>query len=236
MHDAAKMDPVEPYADRRSGTRHVAVMLIAKLSFGQSQTIGRIRNMSAMGARVETHAVLNPGEAIAIELRSDLKMAGRVIWFRDGNAGVQFDTSIDISRFLVRPENRIDRIKARAPRYHCIADAVVRADSVSFPCKITDIGMSGAGLVDLSVKTAFRPGQILKLETDGISAHNASVAWAADHRAGLKFRHPLKYTELQRWLGTATRLIRSPEEHRVQLLGLVAPRPENLGTSRHHAD
>lgn len=230
MHDAALVEQVEPLADRRSGARHVAVMLIAKLSFGQSHTIGRIRNMSAMGARVETHVVLNPGEAIEIELRSDLKMAGQIMWFSDGNAGVQFDAPIDVSRFLIRPENRVDRIKVRAPRYHCIADAVVRADSASFSCKITDIGMSGAGLVDLPVKTAFKPGQILKLETDGISAHNASVVWAADHRAGVKFRHPLKYTELQQWICEATRLICSPEEHRAQLLGPSIAQPENRGS------
>lgn len=218
MNNAAQAELVDTHVDRRADARHVAVMLIAKLSCGHSQTICRIRNISAMGARIVTLFPLTPGDSIGIELRSDLKMDGKVMWFRDSNSGVQFDVPIDVSRYLLRPESKIDRIKVRAPRYHCIADAIVRSDSGSLSCKITDIGLSGAGLVDLPDKAALRPGYELKLETDGISAHHATVAWIADRRAGLKFRHPLKYTELQDWLSAATRLICRPEKHVNQMM------------------
>ncbi len=218
MNNAAQAELVDMHVDRRADARHVAVMLIAKLSCGHSQTICRIRNISAMGARIVTLFPLTPGDSIGIELRSDLKMDGKVMWFRDSNSGVQFDVPIDVSRYLLRPESKIDRIKVRAPRYHCIADAIVRSDSGSLSCKITDIGLSGAGLVDLPDKAALRPGYELKLETDGISAHHATVAWIADRRAGLKFRHPLKYTELQDWLSAATRLICRPEKHVNQMM------------------
>lgn len=223
MNNAAKIETVDIEVDRRADARHVAVMLIAKLSCGHSQTICRIRNISAMGARIVTHFPLTLGDTIGIELRSDLKMAGKVMWSCDSNSGVQFDVPIDVSRYLLRPESKIDRIKVRAPRYHCIADAIVRSDSSSLSCKITDIGLSGAGLVDLPDKAALRPGFELKLETDGISAHHATVAWIADHRAGLKFRHPLKYTELQDWLSVATRLICRPEEHANHIIAQPIP-------------
>lgn len=206
MYEAAKVSSVETLTDRRAGTRHVAVMLVAKLNCDHSNSICRIRNISAMGVRLTTHFELVPGQQISLELRSDLRMTGEVMWSRDGNAGVQFASPIDVPRFLARPESRIDRIKVRAPRYDCKVEAVVTTDSGSLTCRIADIGMSGAGIVDLPLSSAFRQGKVLKLETEGISAHNATVAWVTGQRAGLKFRHPLSYTDLQQWLNDSTRL------------------------------
>jgi PilZ domain len=206
MHAAATVELIDTIPERRAGVRHIAVMLIAKLSHAHTHTICRIRNISAMGARLETGLNLATGQLVSLELRSDLQMTGRIMWTRNGNAGVQFDAPIDVRRYLMRPENKIDRIRARAPRYRCIADAIVLTDDGCLSCKITDIGLSGAGLIELPDLVSFRQGQILKLKADGISSHHASVAWVANKRAGIKFRHPLKYTELQDWLNDCIKL------------------------------
>jgi len=200
MLEAAAAEPDIQVVERRASARHIAVMLIAKLSCADTQTICRIRNISSMGARIETNMALKQGALLALELRSDLKMTGRVMWAKDGNAGIQFDAAIDVSRFLMRSESRIDRRKPRPPRYQCAVNVVLVTDGGCFSCSMFDIGLSGAGLCDLPPRTKLRAGHVVKLIADGISSHHATVAWTDGNRAGIKFRHPLKYTELQEWL------------------------------------
>ena len=187
-------------SERRASARHIAVMLIAKLACADTQNVCRIRNISSTGARLETNMLLQLGQSISLELRSDLRTTGRVIWTKDGNMGVRFDDEIDVARYLMRTESKIDRMKARAPRYQCAAEVILVTDGGCFSCNLFDIGLSGAGLADLSTKAKVRPGSIIKLIADGISSHHANVAWVDGNRAGIKFRHPLKYTELHDWL------------------------------------
>jgi len=200
LEAAVAVEPDIQVVERRTSARHIAVMLIAKLSCADTQTICRIRNISSMGARIETNLALKKGAILALELRSDLKMTGRVMWANGGHAGVQFDEAIDVARYLMRSESRIDRRKPRPPRYQCAANVVLVTDGGCFSCSMFDIGLSGAGLSDLPPRTKLRPGLVVKLIADGISSHHATVAWADGNRAGIKFRHPLKYTELQEWL------------------------------------
>lgn len=187
-------------SERRASARHVAVILIAKLSMATEQSICRIRNISEMGALIETAMRLTVGQTVSLELRSDLCMTGQIMWADDGRAGVRFDAPIDVSRYLVRPESKIDRVKARAPRYRCSADAIIGVDNRCVPCKVNDIGLSGVRLSNLPHRALIRQGHLLKFVTEGLSSHNATVAWIDGENAGIKFRHPLKYTELQEWL------------------------------------
>ncbi len=200
MQIAVTENTAAELVERRSSERHVAVMLIAKFSSGPVQSICRIRNISSMGARVEMSIALQIGQRVSLELRSDLQMTGRIMWIKDGNAGVQFDAAIDVAKFLSRSESKIDRIKARAPRYQCFTNVVIVTDGGCFSCNMADIALSGAGLVDIPARAKLRSGHILKIIVDGISAHHATIAWVDDHRAGIKFRHPLRYTDLQEWL------------------------------------
>jgi PilZ domain len=201
MQAATIVDLPKAFSERRTSARHVAVILIAKLSMADEQTVCRIRNLSATGALIETTIRLAVGQAVVLELRSDLCMMGRIMWTNDANAGVRFEATIDVSRYLQRPENKIDRIKARAPRYRCWADAVIAFDNGDFRCKVIDIGLSGVRLSKLPDRTSLRQGHLLKFATDGLCPHHASIAWIDGENAGIKFRHPLKYTELQHWLG-----------------------------------
>ncbi|MVZ98649.1 PilZ domain-containing protein [Sphingorhabdus sp. IMCC26285] len=192
--------PVMDIVERRSSERHVAVMLIAKFSCQNAQTVCRIRNISATGARIETNLDVQFGQSMTLELRSDLRMTGKIMWVKNGNAGIQFDTPIDVTRYLLRSESKIDRIKARAPRYDCFANIMIVTDSGCYSCTMPDIGLSGAGISDIPARAKLRPGHVVKIIADGISSHHASVAWVDGNKAGIKFRHPLKYTDLQEWL------------------------------------
>ncbi|MGB5076350.1 MAG: PilZ domain-containing protein [Sphingorhabdus sp.] len=186
--------------ERRLGQRHTAVILVAKLSTNSNQSVCRVRNISEMGAKLETRIALEIGQQVDLELRSDLKMSGRIVWVNGGHAGVQFNTAIDVERFLTRPESRIDRIRARAPRYKCAAKALVLSDLGNFACSMSDIALFGACLTNLPNPAMMRDGQVIKLMVEGIPAHHATVAWINGTSAGIKFRHPLRYNDLDEWL------------------------------------
>jgi hypothetical protein len=189
-----------PVLDRRLNQRHVAVILVAKLSTGSINSICRIRNISTSGALLESNLAFPKGQTVTLELRSDLRACGQVMWTKRGQIGVKFQEAIEVARYLLRPENRVDRIRARAPRYQCQAPAGLEFDGHRVACSVYDISLSGAGLGNFPTGLPLRHGLKVKLLVEGISSHHAMVVWNTHKNAGIRFRQPIRYTELQNWL------------------------------------
>jgi phage gp46-like protein len=204
--DGVKMQPMncfhaaEKPPERRSAQRQVAVILVAKLSIGSNNSVCRIKNISTSGALLETNTSLFQGQSVTIELRSDLRAFGRVMWSNNGHAGIKFDAQIEVARYLLRSESKLNRIKARAPRYQCQAIATLVVDGSRITCTMDDIGLSGARLGNLPKLLMLRPGFQVQLLVEGISSRHATVAWNASGKAGIRFRQPVRYTELQKLL------------------------------------
>ncbi len=194
------IDPAETKEDRRSSKRHVAVILVAKLSGDFADSICRIKNISTSGVLLETNVQLNEGQQVSVELRSDLHSVGQVVWSKNGHAGVEFIQPIDVARYLMRPGHKLERVKARAPRYRCRALATLIVDGIGAICTINDIALSGARLGNLPKGLVLRPNFAVKLQTDGISSRHANIVWCNQEYVGIKFRHPVRYTELRAWL------------------------------------
>ncbi len=200
MQSATMAEQVDSATERRSGTRHVAVILIAKLTVGSVHSVCRIRNISNSGALLETSHVIAPGQKVLLELRSDLIVSGRIVWTKSGHSGVQFESNIDVSHYLSRTESRLNRIKVRPPRYRCTADALLEYNCQLFACSLFDIAMSGARLCNLPAELALKCGHPVKLMRDSMPSRNAIVVWTDKHSAGIKFHQPLKYGQLEDWL------------------------------------
>lgn len=71
----------------------------------------RIRNLSALGAMIESPGLPAPGNAVLVE-RTGLRVAGIVRWSRGQRAGVLFDRSIDVAAWspsrIVSRRNQAD--------------------------------------------------------------------------------------------------------------------------------
>ena len=200
MQSAMTAEKLESATERRSGARHVAVILIAKLTVGSVHSVCRIRNISISGALLELSHVIAPGQKVLLELRSDLVVSGKIVWTKNGHSGVQFDNHIDVSQYLSRTESRLNRIKVRAPRYRCTADALLEHNGQMFACTLFDIAMSGARLCNLPAELTLKRGHPVKLMRDSMPSRNAIVVWTDKHSAGIKFHQPLKYGQLEDWL------------------------------------
>lgn len=184
-------------AERRTATRHMSVFLLAKITTRDQQALGRVLNLSQTGAKVETRLSLAPGDAILIEIRSDLKVAGTVRWAGGRTVGVLFDREVDVGRFLSRDLPRLNRVKPRAPRYVCDADAAVAVEAETAILKVRDVSLSGAGL---SGETALNPGDDVLVTIFGLKPRRAKVIWSNAQAIGITFLKPLDFRDFESWL------------------------------------
>lgn len=190
-------DEVQPASERRSGDRQVSVMLTAKLEAAGRQQPCRILNISVKGANIESLIELQVGQPIEIEFRSNLKLHGIVRWVRQSQAGVEFQSAIDLNEIWKRTEVSIMRIKPRPPRFCCFAPATIETTDGNQICQIIDISASGLRVIDLSnVPT----GASVMIEAEGLPRHRAIVIWCNANSAGLKLVNAYKYSELESWL------------------------------------
>lgn len=58
----------------------------------------RVRNLSAGGLMIEVDRAVEPGTAVALEMRGLGKMTGLVAWYTHGRAGIALDHPIDPKR------------------------------------------------------------------------------------------------------------------------------------------
>jgi hypothetical protein len=188
---------IETAAERRTAKRHMSVFLLAKVTTGGRQALGRVLNLSQTGAKIETSMQLKPGDTLSLEIRSDLKTAGKVRWARGGAVGVEFDHPVDVSRFLSRQQAKLGRVKPRAPRYVCDAEATVNADTETSTFKVRDVSLSGAGLAG---EMPLRPDDEVLVTIFGLKPRRAKVIWANADGVGITFLKPLDFRDFESWL------------------------------------
>lgn len=184
-------------AERRTAKRHMSVFLLAKVTTGSQQALGRVLNLSQSGAKIETRLPLKRGDTLVLEVRSDLKVAGTVRWTRSHVVGVEFDREVDVGRFLSREQPKLNRVKPRAPRYVCDADATVAAESETNVFKVRDVSLSGAGLAG---ETALNRDDEILVTIFGLKPRRAKVIWSNAQGVGITFLKPLDFRDFESWL------------------------------------
>lgn len=184
-------------AERRAARRHMSVFLLAKVTTKDQQALGRVLNLSQTGAKVETRLSLAPGDSLVLEIRSDLKVAGTVRWAGGKMIGILFDREVDVGRFLSREQPRLNRVKPRAPRYVCDADASVAAETETTILKVRDVSLSGAGLAG---ETTLNSGDDVLVTIFGLKPRRAKVIWSNAQGVGITFLKPLDFRDFESWL------------------------------------
>lgn len=184
-------------ADRRQAQRHVSVFMLAKISRGRAEALSRVVNLSESGARIETSLALMPGDVVSFEFRSDLRVEAVIRWTHGRAAGMQFTTLIDVDRVIHPRDSRVSRIKPRAPRYRCAAEAQITQSLSPRPCRASDISLQGASFTG---HFDCRPHQSVLVEINGLAPRHASVVWVRSDQIGVRFLLPLNFRELDAWL------------------------------------
>lgn len=192
-------DPLDTdsLGDRRQANRHMAVFLLVRVEAGGRQNIGRVVNISARGAKVETTLPLQVGQELHIELRSDTSVSGTVRWVADRAAGIEFDHDVPLQDFLTRKQSRLAKIKPRPPRFESRATASIIGEKETITGEVQDISLHGARIAG---KFQCNLNDQVVVAIDGLSRRRARIAWLRVGQIGVEFLKPLDFRELGNWL------------------------------------
>ena len=94
---------VPPPPERRGSERHIKILRVGTLVVDGRRELCLIRNISAGGVMAHVYSSFDPGQRVTVELKASQPVTGRVVWVRGGNAGIQFDTAVDVAELLANP-------------------------------------------------------------------------------------------------------------------------------------
>jgi PilZ domain len=188
--------------ERRTGKRHVTILRLARLSAGDTEALGIVRDISEGGMKLELKVALDGMESVAVSLFDDRWIDGRIVW-RDGNvAGIQFSQAIDVETALVRqPRPRLGQ-QPRRPRIPVDSAALVGLDAKWLNARICDVSQNGA---KLKIDRELPQGSEITLHLGALGRQKARVRWQHDGCIGVMFAKPLAMRDLVDWTTASKR-------------------------------
>lgn len=192
-----EMDGRRGYIERRTGNRHISVFRVGRLVDDQGDQICVIRNISSGGVMIEANRIPEAGARVTIELRSDRSLAATVRWARDREAGIQFDSPIDVAAMLREEKQSILRLSPRASRFIRQGNVKIIGTVATCDAAIANISINGLGL---KTDTRFARDEPVIASIEGLGAARAVVRWWTKGEMGLKLQTPLSYRALANWL------------------------------------
>ena len=183
--------------ERRSNQRHIKILRVGTLVVDGRRELCLIRNISAGGLMAHVYSVLTPGQRVMVELKTNQAVAGRVVWTREGNAGIQFDAAMDVAELLATPQVMDNGWRPRTPRVEVDQMATLRAGARTTWVHARDISQSG-----VKVETDRPParGEEVVLTLDGFRPLPGVVRWASADHCGISFNQLIPFGELIGWL------------------------------------
>jgi hypothetical protein len=184
-------------AERRSDTRLLPTLRVAKLVGENSEQLIRVRNISAGGLFAETLQAPPPvGEQVSVELSSQT-IPSSVVWIRDGTIGLKFDQNVDLGELLAGRKPR-HGFRPRPPRLEVSCKASVRVGKVYYTVDVHDISLGGMKVEPIE---EYCLGKDVIVVVESLRPIKGQVRWFADRRAGIVFDKELKFEELSEWVG-----------------------------------
>ena len=191
--------PPEP-AERRREERHLTILRVGTLIVGDRRELCLVRNVSSAGLMAHVYSPLEPEERVAVELKSGQQIDGRVIWVREANAGIAFDTPVDVAGLLANPPVLDNGWRPRLPRVEVDRPATLRAGARSWRVRTRDISQGG---IKISLDQPFEADEEVVLTLDGMRPLPGTVRWHDDGNCGIRFNALIPFDELIAWLKRA---------------------------------
>ena len=183
--------------ERRVGARHIKILRVGTLIVEGRRELCLIRNISAGGLMAHVYSQLIPGQQVTVELKTNQGVAGRVVWTREGNAGIQFDVAMDVAELLANPQVMDNGWRPRTPRVEVDRMATVREGSRTTWAHARDVSQSG---VRLETDAAPAAGAEVVVTLDGFRPLHGVVRWSGGGQCGISFNSLIPFGELIGWL------------------------------------
>jgi hypothetical protein len=185
--------------ERRSSERDIKILRVGTIVVDGRRELCMIRNISAGGVMAHVYSQLTPGQAVSIELKTSQPVSGRVVWTRGGNAGIQFDTSVDVAELLAAPQGVDNGWRPRTPRVEIDRMATLRVGARTCWVHARDISQSGVK-IEAEADDAPAAGEEVVITLEGFRPLAGVVRWAANGACGISFNALIPFGDLIDWL------------------------------------
>ncbi len=185
--------------ERRTADRHIKILRVGTVVVDGRRELCLIRNISAGGVLAHVYSQLTPGQRVSVELKTSQPVAGRVVWMRGGNAGIQFDTAMDVAELLATPQGADSDWRTRTPRVEIDRMATLRSGSRTSWVHARDISQSGVK-VEAEAETETAEGEEVVLTLEGFRPLHGVVRWSSAGHCGISFNQLIPFGELIDWL------------------------------------
>jgi hypothetical protein len=183
--------------ERRQQERFLKILRVGTLVIGGRRELCLIRNISAGGLMAHVYSNVAPGQRVTVELKTSQQVSGEIVWVRDANAGISFDTEIDIEELLANPAVLDNGWRARAPRIEVDRPANLRAGARMHRIRTRDISQSG---LKIESDANFEAGDAVVLMLDDFPPIPGVVRWQSGRACGISFNEVVPLSELIAWL------------------------------------
>ena len=183
--------------ERRTDDRLITILPAAKLVSETANYICRIKNISAGGLMAEVTSQLAVGDLAYVELNSEQRIPGQIVWTREGSVGIKFDQDVDLRELLANRSQRRG-IRPRPPRLEVRCGATVQIGKLYHPVEVHDISLGGMKVAISDWQCA---GRDVVVTIESLRPVRGRVRWYRDGHAGIVFDHPLSFEELAEWMG-----------------------------------
>jgi len=174
--------------ERRGGARQKLVLRIGLLELNDRSMFCLVKNISATGVQVKQYGRLTPGTVVALRVGDEDPIPGKVVWARDGLAGVEFDQRLNPEALLRIGQKMVAHKRRSAPRVATGLRACLRTAGMRHSVTICDLSMVGARLRAVQPITF---GPITIVEVAGLPALKAFVRWSDGSEFGVSFEAAL---------------------------------------------
>jgi hypothetical protein len=145
------------------------------------------------------YSQLNPGQQVSVELKTSQPVTGRVVWTRGGNAGIQFDESVDVADLLATPQGNDTNWRPRTPRVEIDRMATLRFGARTDWVHARDISQSGVK-VEGEPDAMPASGEEVVITLEGFRPLHGVVRWSAEGLCGISFNQLIPFGDLIDWL------------------------------------
>jgi hypothetical protein len=179
----------------------------ARLIDGDTTHPCALEKLSAAGATLRLDAALEEGASMTLALADGQRLAGRIAWARDGEAGLVFDAPVDVIGALARNLAALPAERRAMPRVEIHQTASIRHAGKVELARTRNLAQGGAGL---ETRAVLVPGDSVQLTLDGLRPLDGSVRWAQAGQAGIAFDAEIPWQVLMPWFRQVQQLAPAP--------------------------
>jgi PilZ domain len=186
-----------PPEERRRDPRHLTILRVGALVSERGRELCLIRNISAGGVMAHVYSRRTEGERVAIELKSNLRIDGEIVWISGSNVGIQFGQPVDVAGMLSNQAPMENGWRPRLPRVEVDRLATLRCGAIVYGVNTRDISQGG---VKIETDQPLELGAEVVLTLDKFRPVHGVVRWCDGGLAGIAFNQLIPFHELMGWL------------------------------------